>query len=252
MIIRNEARCLDRCLSSLDPAWELIVVDTGSTDETIQIADRYGAKVYHFEWIDDFSAARNFSLEKATREWIFVIDADEWLEPESVRNINALVKDQAHGAYEVSQVNPEESGQEFINVMFRLFRNHPSIHYVYPGHEQVAYSIKDFCEQRGYKQGYAKDVKIRHDGYVGVADQKTDRAMPLMEKGLQQYPESVYLLAKYSEFLLVKGRTKEEYVVLLKFVSLLKPGQPLTEMEMRCLRRFQFLYKAKSDATANH
>jgi tetratricopeptide (TPR) repeat protein len=81
MIVRNEARCLARCLASARP-WvdEMLVVDTGSTDATIAIAQRSGARVHRFEWIDDFAAARNHALGLARSPWRLVLDADEWIE----------------------------------------------------------------------------------------------------------------------------------------------------------------------------
>ena len=71
MIAKNEARCLARCLRSVRAlADEIIVTDTGSTDDTVKIASENGAKVAHFAWINDFAAARNFALAQATGEWI--------------------------------------------------------------------------------------------------------------------------------------------------------------------------------------
>src|SRR6516225_959689 len=81
MIVRDEERYLAGCLESVaDLVDEIIVVDTGSTDSTPDIARRFGARVSHFQWVDDFSAARNESLRHATGEWIFWLDADERLD----------------------------------------------------------------------------------------------------------------------------------------------------------------------------
>ena len=81
MIVKNEEKVLKRCLDSLKGIWdELIIVDTGSTDKTKEIAALYTDKIYDFEWIDDFSAARNFAIEKATCDYIYVPDADEVLD----------------------------------------------------------------------------------------------------------------------------------------------------------------------------
>lgn len=81
MIARNEARCLARCLESARPhVDELLVVDTGSTDDTPRIALACGARLEQFAWIDDFSAARNFALAQTEAPWRLVLDADEWIE----------------------------------------------------------------------------------------------------------------------------------------------------------------------------
>ncbi|MBO4678053.1 MAG: glycosyltransferase family 2 protein [Lachnospiraceae bacterium] len=81
MIVKNEEKVLARCLDSLKGIWdELIIVDTGSTDKTKEIAAEYTDKIYDFKWVDDFSAARNFSISKATCDYIYVPDADEVLD----------------------------------------------------------------------------------------------------------------------------------------------------------------------------
>ena len=85
MIVKNEAQILPRCLDSLQGIWdELIIVDTGSTDDTLQVAKGYTDKVYEFKWIGDFSAARNYALSFATCDYIYTADADEILEGENV------------------------------------------------------------------------------------------------------------------------------------------------------------------------
>ncbi len=84
MIVKNEEKVLERCLKSIaDLMDEIIIVDTGSTDRTKEIAKKYTDKIYDFEWIDDFSAARNFSFSKATKDYIYAADADEVLDEEN-------------------------------------------------------------------------------------------------------------------------------------------------------------------------
>ena len=83
MIVKNEADCLSRCLESMKGLVdEIIIVDTGSTDNTVEIAKQYGAVIKTYQWNNDFSQARNYSLSLATKEWILVLDADEYLRPE--------------------------------------------------------------------------------------------------------------------------------------------------------------------------
>jgi glycosyltransferase involved in cell wall biosynthesis len=81
MIARNEARCIARCLRSIAPfVDDMIVLDTGSDDDTVAIAQALGARVHHFQWIDDFAAARNAALDLSNADWNLVLDADEWLD----------------------------------------------------------------------------------------------------------------------------------------------------------------------------
>jgi glycosyltransferase involved in cell wall biosynthesis len=83
LIVKNEEKFLGQCLKSVrDLASQIVVVDTGSTDRTVEIAKEYGAEVYSFAWCDDFSAARNAALEHATGDWVLVLDADEELSAE--------------------------------------------------------------------------------------------------------------------------------------------------------------------------
>ena len=80
MIVRNESASLQRCLDSVRAVTDsLVVIDTGSSDDTVQIALAAGARVEHFTWIDDFAAARNFALATANANWNVILDADKWL-----------------------------------------------------------------------------------------------------------------------------------------------------------------------------
>lgn len=93
MIVKNEERLLARCLDCVKVfSDEIIIVDTGSTDRTKEIAANYTEHIYDFEWINDFSAARNFSFSKATKEYIYVADADEVIDPENIKQILDLKK----------------------------------------------------------------------------------------------------------------------------------------------------------------
>lgn len=93
MIVKNEEKVLARCLDSIaDLMDEIIVVDTGSTDKTKEIARKYTDKIFDFMWIDDFSAARNFAFSKATKEYIYTADADEVLDEENHKRFADLKK----------------------------------------------------------------------------------------------------------------------------------------------------------------
>ena len=91
MIVKNEEQFLDQCLAALDGvAHQIVVVDTGSTDRTVQIAKAHGAEVHHFDWCDDFAAARNFALEHARGDWVLVLDADEVLTAEGLNGSDRI------------------------------------------------------------------------------------------------------------------------------------------------------------------
>jgi len=163
MIVRNEAEQLSQCLSSIQAvADEIIVVDTGSRDNSRTIARQYGAKVFDFEWRDNFAAARNFSLEQAGGNWILVLDADETIATRDHQKILDLVREPATTpvAYKlltrnytnlsnlvgwranVGDYSENEAGCGWIpSLKVRLWSNHPQIRFSYPVHELVEPSL---------------------------------------------------------------------------------------------------------------
>ena len=93
LIVRNEEQTLGRCLDSVRGlANEIMVVDTGSTDGTREIAAAHGARVFHFPWCDDFAAARNESLRHATGQWVLWLDADEYFDQPNLEKVKSLVR----------------------------------------------------------------------------------------------------------------------------------------------------------------
>jgi GT2 family glycosyltransferase/tetratricopeptide (TPR) repeat protein/2-polyprenyl-3-methyl-5-hydroxy-6-metoxy-1,4-benzoquinol methylase len=147
MIVRDSARTLGACLESIRP-WvdEIVVVDTGSRDTTTEIAKRYGAKLFYFPWCDDFSAARNESLSRATGEWLFWMDSDDTIDEVNGRKLRELV-DGPHKpetiAY-VAQVHcpHEQDGRDCTAVdHVKLFRNFPELRFEGRIHEQILPAI---------------------------------------------------------------------------------------------------------------
>lgn len=164
MIVRNEERSLARCLGSTKPVvHEMIVVDTGSSDKTREIATAFGARVFNFAWVDDFSKARNFSLAQASGDWILILDADEALSQKSHHDFQALVqarhikptayslrtRNYTHHASTVGWTSnpnefPEEAGSGwFPSDKVRLFPNNARIRFVNPVHELVEPCLKE-------------------------------------------------------------------------------------------------------------
>src|SRR5690606_7038665 len=142
VIAKNEEKFLGQCLRSIKGiASQIIVVDTGSTDRTVAIAEEHGAEVHHFTWCDDFSAARNAALEHATGDWVLVLDADEELSPEGI----AELKQAMNAANTISWRLPiVDAGKESEGCTYvpRLFRNAPGLFYVSRVHEQIFSSVE--------------------------------------------------------------------------------------------------------------
>lgn len=195
MIVRNEERFLGDCLRSVQGLVdEMIIVDTGSTDGTIDIAKQYGAMIIPYEWRDDFSAARNESLNHATGEWVLYLDADERLAPGQHDLIRSLFHHPEVGAYLLTIEGDHHlpSGVVHqVNAYPRLFRRLPSVRFEGKVHEQITPSIL-----RAGMKILSSSVIIRHLGYAESIDairKKCGRNIRLLRQQLQQEPHNGYL-----------------------------------------------------------
>lgn len=175
LIVKNEAVLLPRCLESIQSfVDEIIVVDTGSSDNTVEIAHGYGARVYHFTWINDFSAARNESLRYASSDWIFYIDADEIVDSASASKIRQVITRGDIMAVTVRQCIPQQTDNiatAFYSEYCRLFRRHPAIRFEGTIHEQILPSV----ERLGGKV-LRSDIVILHWAYAIDEEKKRRRA----------------------------------------------------------------------------
>lgn len=123
MIVKDEEEVLARCINSAQEVVdEIIIVDTGSTDKTKEIASKFTDKIYDFEWIDDFSAARNFAFSKATKEYIFWLDADDLIPEEDIEKFKDL-KDTLDNSVDSVTMLYNLGFDEKGNVTFSLRRN---------------------------------------------------------------------------------------------------------------------------------
>ena len=143
MIVKNEEAVLARCLESLKGlAEEIVIVDTGSIDNTKKIASAYTQKIYDFEWIEDFSAARNFAFSKCTQQYIYTADADEMLNEENRKKFlilkqNILPEIEIVQMYYVNSTN-ENSVYNFQKELRpKLFKRLREFHWIDPIHERV-------------------------------------------------------------------------------------------------------------------
>jgi len=144
MIVKNEEEFLPRCLQSIkDFVDEIIIVDTGSTDGTVEIAKSFGAKVFIHPWEGSFSKARNYSLKYATCDWILYLDADEELSKEDAPRLKEIVKDNNYTVISfVIKNKSKNSTQESYANMIRLFKNFKGIYYEGIVHNTIKYSGK--------------------------------------------------------------------------------------------------------------
>jgi glycosyltransferase involved in cell wall biosynthesis len=173
-IVKNEAENLARCLASVKPyVDELIIVDTGSTDETIAIAQQYGAKVGHFEWCDDFAAARNYALSLISGEWVLTLDADEELRISDSNWRHQLLQDNEAIAYTLELKEIEADTSQFRTI--RIFQNLPNLTYVGRYHESLYYQNQLLCLDHP-QVGALNGVSAIHYGYT--KEQLSAKAKP--------------------------------------------------------------------------
>jgi tetratricopeptide (TPR) repeat protein len=179
-IVKNESQNLARCLASVKPyVDELVIVDTGSIDETIAIAQQYGAKVGHFEWCNDFAAARNYALSLVSGEWILTLDADEELVVHSAQFRSRLTSSDAPLAYGLKRTDLHEVGDISGGMHLRLFRNLPELRYGDRYHEQLQH-----IDGSPLHLGTLDEVEILHYGNSdeNILHKNLTRDIPILEK----------------------------------------------------------------------
>ena len=225
MIVKNEEKNIERALSwGKDIMWEQIVVDTGSTDRTVEIAEKMGAKIFHFKWIDDFSAAKNYAIEQAKGNWIAFLDADEYLNEKDTQKIYAIIS-------EIERVNPElkphilrtalvdlkeDKSVNGITVQDRFFRNLPEVRYQNSIHEFVA--IK---EGRLIVCNLTEEISVFHTGYTKAVyedTKKIDRNIEMLKKNLDENPEDLNTAAYLAESLKSGNKTEEAEVIYRRVI----------------------------------
>ena len=220
MIVRDEEQCLARCLSSLAPfVDELCVVDTGSEDRTVEIAKQFGARVRHLTWQDDWSLARNASLQMATRRWILVVDADEELTGAGGAALRRAIRSTRRQAFLVRQHNLVGDQQAQQLVLPRLFRNRPEIRFTRRIHESVMNSLIAL----GAGELTESNVHLVHHGYLESYSRSRDkhrRNLSIMRKCQQEDPADLYLLHKLSNGLRGKEDRDERIAVLEEAIGL--------------------------------
>ena len=271
MIVKNEEKNIGKALGwAKGIAFEQIVVDTGSTDRTVELAEQMGAKVYHFEWINDFSAAKNYAIGQATGNWIAFLDADEYLSPEDAKKMLALVKKiqsepmlrAQYPAIMSPIVQLNDQGKPFgIDEQIRVYRNIPSLRYIGRIHEMLSLDFKNIR--------YTDDFSIMHTGYaksVYTESLKADRNIAILREELAERPDDLNLKVYLADALDAKAKSGEQdgsidadaeaealyseaaysdgqiytqlrrRALLLAMDKKLMTGKPVSECERMCLR----------------
>jgi hypothetical protein len=209
LITKNEERNIARALRSVNGvADEVIVADTGSGDKTVEIARDLGARVCEFVWIDDFSAARNFAFDQARKDWIFWLDADEVLLPQSRDEVlRCLKRVDALGYMVLRQDLQQKDKPEIATEMWqlRLFRRRVDLRLVGRYHEHFDPPLHELATAEG-KHVYQSTIRLRHYGYLDELKQsKLERSAKLLKLELEDRPGQIYYEIEYGRTLLLLG-----------------------------------------------
>ncbi|MCS6853016.1 MAG: glycosyltransferase [Gemmataceae bacterium] len=229
MIVKNEEANLLECLECVRGLVdEMVVVDTGSTDRTREVAASLGARVYDFPWIDDFSAARNEGLRHATGDWIFWLDADDRLDTENQarfqRQVETLPDEHVVFMMKCLLSLEGDGGQPIVADHPRLFRRRPDVRWKYRVHEQILPAIL----QTGGVVRWS-DVVIRHAGYqsAAVQQQKRLRNQRLLEREVAENPDDPFLLFHLGWLYQSQQRPAEALPLLLRSLERLHPDDSM-------------------------
>jgi len=208
MIVRDEEALLGRCLESVkDVVDEICILDTGSKDKTVEIAEQHGARVESFEWCSDFSAARNASLKLATHDWILVIDADETLKnPEEARTkLQTFMKAHAGKAGHIQVENSLGGGDSSNTRVTRFFPSGTDWKFEGRIHEQILF--KGSTPQRAFTE-----LAVDHVGYSPELMQEKDkvgRNEKLLCEALAADPSDSYTAYQLGRTLVQENRFAE-------------------------------------------
>ncbi|MCL5019253.1 MAG: glycosyltransferase, partial [Patescibacteria group bacterium] len=221
MIVKDEEEMLGQCLESIvDVADELVVVDTGSKDKTVEIAQQYGAKVYHHPWQNSFSEARNYSISKATGDWILIIDADEVLEKTDKLKARELKWHDENDCYcfaVYSQLPGHLGGvSQGKHYSPRLFKRREDIRY-----EGIVHNVL-----RMPSKTCMTEVGIYHFGYdlrKEKMEEKFQRSLALLMIQVKDHPDDPFVRFNLAQMYLSRDYYKEATEHAEKIVSLLRP-----------------------------
>ena len=219
MIVRDEAARLERCLNSVAGfVDEMVVVDTGSRDDTVAVARRCGAVVHELPWPGDFAPARNQAMQLVQGDWILVLDADETLSDAAREPLLKLMADS--GTLLINLLRREQGAtQSPFSSVSRLFRNHPALRWSRPYHAMIDDSVMELLSREPHWRIRQCPVPaLLHDGYRPDLIARGDKAKRLrtaMEAELEKHPGDPYACSKLGGLEISSG-DRERGISLLK------------------------------------
>ncbi len=232
MIVRDEEKNLPKCLESVRGIFdEIVVVDTGSTDRTVEVARSFGARVFDFAWVDDFAAARNAALARATGDYAFWLDADDVVEPPERETLQALL-DSLRSDHDCGYVvrcacDPGEdgSGGETVVDHIRLFPLREGIRWTYRVHEQILPALR-----RAKIPVRWTDLTVRHTGYTDRAlrARKLRRDERILGEELAERPDDPFVLFNLGAIAIERQDWREALELLRRSLAGSAPSDSIT------------------------
>jgi len=187
LIVKNEEQNLDRCLSSFKPLYSrLVVVDTGSTDGTKEIAEKHGADIYDFKWIDDFGAARNFALSKAETDWLMMADADDAMDEADVMALKSKLEslnDDVWGIFLPYRIHIEDDNAALLAYIPRIWKKSLKVKYDLMIHEYLHPTPKQL------KHFIRLDFPVLHQKTLVDYKKSHERNLKILYKAVKSHPE---------------------------------------------------------------
>ena len=197
IIAKNEEKHIEECCKRLAPyGFEIVLVDTGSTDRTVELAKRYTDRIYYFEWCGDFSAAKNYAMKKASYDWILSIDCDEYIESVNLSALTSHMKSQRTAAGRILIRNrfTEDGRTAYEQVRVSRFVNRRFYHFEGAVHEQLV-PLTTNTAAPAVKYVYNAPITLLHVGYDGSEEEmfeKSRRNIALLERELEAEGEDPY------------------------------------------------------------
>ena len=245
-IVKNEAENLVKSIKSLKKQVnEIVVVDTGSTDNTMTVARKLGAKVYSFPWQDDFSKARNFALSKAKGDWLVLLDADEYFTANTAGNIRQIIHQaQQADALLIQMVNYDADMAEIQDYFYqlRIVRNQRGLHYEGKIHEELKLSEGKSMK---FLRVLPEMLEIYHTGYASsVSRQKLERNLKLLHQAVDNGQSEADLARYFCDCYLGLGDMEKcTYYGWLD----VKKGRRSVNFGTRCHRVLMAYYGGRND-----
>lgn len=245
-IVKNEAKNLAKSIKRLkNQVNEIVVVDTGSTDNTITVARKLGARVYSFPWQDDFSKARNFVLSKAKGDWLVLLDADEYFTAKTAGNIRQVIRQaQQADAILIQMVNYDVDKAEIQDYFYqlRIVRNQQGLHYEGKIHEEL--KLSDGKSMKFFRIP-PEMLEIYHTGYASsVSRQKLERNLKLLQQAVDNGQSEADLARYFCDCYLGLGDMEKcTYYGWLD----VKKGRQSVNFGSRCHRVLMAYYGGRND-----